>query len=369
MQPALGPDHEPRRMTTPHGRLSRRRMLNWSAGGLATAGTFLLASSMSGSESVLPGVPSDLDELAVAEVADPGQIEFPDAPVALLPSDYAATRAYLDRVPRPPESVNAPAEAPAATAVPIEPESPGVSVVASPAPIRRGVPAAPAPPPPKPAPPLLPAVAPQRRAPTPVITVAAEQPTAAPIASRTPNPVPARSTPTASKPARPRDPYPWLPSTDRIVTPSVGIDARVITVGVAPSGVVDTPPHAAGRYVRSSQAGAIGNVVLSAHNDIDGGLFRALPDTPHDALIYIHRGPAVFTYAVRYQTKVWEEGAPERLRQKNARFLLPTANPVCTLITCVPLWVDTHRWIVRTLLIDSDVPPRRSRTTGVLGKR
>ena len=319
-------------MTTLHSRLSRRRMLNWSAGGLATAGTFLLTSSMSGSESVLPGVPSDLDELAVADVADPGQIEFPDALVALLPSDYAATRAYLDRVPRPREGINAPAEAPAATAVPIEPESLGVSVVASPAPIRRGVPAA-------------------------------------PIASRTPNPAPARSTPTASKPARPRDPYPWLPSTDRIVIPSVGIDARVITVGVAPSGVVDTPPHAAGRYVRSSQAGAIGNVVLSAHNDIDGGLFRALPDTPHDALIYIHRGPAVFTYAVRYQTKVWEEGAPERLRQKNARFLLPTANPVCTLITCVPLWVDTHRWIVRTLLIDSDVPPRRSRATGVLGKR
>ena len=352
-------------MTTLHGCLSRRRMLNWSAGGLATAGTFLLTSSMSGSESVLPGVPSDLDELAVAELADPGQIEFPDAPVALLPSDYAATRAYLDWLPRPPEIVNAPAEAPAATAIPIEPESPGVTVAASPAPIRRGEPAVPALPPPKPAPPRLPTVAPQRRAPTPMITVAAEQPTAVPIASRTPNPAPARS---SSSPARPRDPYPWLPSTDRIVIPRVGIDARVITVGVAPSGVVDTPPHAAGRYVRSSQAGAIGNVVLSAHNDIDGGLFRALPDTPHDALIYIHRGPAVFTYEVRYQTKVWEEGAPKRLREQNARFLLPTTNPVCTLITCVPLWVDTHRWIVRTLLVDADVP-RRSRATGVLGKR
>ncbi len=352
-------------MTTLHGRLSRRRMLNWSAGGLAATGTFLLTTSMSGSESVLSGVPSDFDELGVRRLTDPGNIEFLDAPVALLPSDYAETRAYLERQPGPPNSVTATAERSEPTTFSVEPESSSGLAIATPAPVRRDVTVVPRPSKPVAATPPPAAISPQ--APVAGLDAAAEQPTEAPVAPPTSIPASVRPTATASAPARPRDPYPWLPSTDRIVIPSVGIDARVITVGVTPSGVVDTPAHAAGRYVRSSQAGAIGNVVLSAHNDIDGALFRALPETPHDALIYIHRGPAVFTYEVRYQTKVWEEGAPERLRRENARYLLPTTNPVCTLITCVPLWVDTHRWIVRTLLVDSDVPPRRARATGVLG--
>ena len=152
------------------------------------------------------------------------------------------------------------------------------------------------------------------------------------------------------------DPYPWLPPTDRVVIPSVGIDAKVVTVGVTPDGYVDTPAFAVGRFVASTQAGGIGNVVLSAHNDIEGGLFGRLPELRVDASVRLHRGPAVFVYQVRFRTKVWEEGAPTEVRHRNARFLRPTTNPVCTLITCVPRWVDTHRWIVRSALVDAELP-------------
>ncbi len=152
------------------------------------------------------------------------------------------------------------------------------------------------------------------------------------------------------------DPYPWLPATSRVLIPSLDIDAKIVTVGITAQGFMDTPPFAAGRFFSSPHAGARGNLVLSAHNDIDGALFQRLPEIEYYEYIRVMRGPAVFTYQVSFQTKVWEEGAPPEVRQENARFLLPTKNPVCTLITCVPLWVDTHRWIVRAVLVDVQLP-------------
>ncbi|MBM4437213.1 MAG: sortase, partial [Actinobacteria bacterium] len=163
-------------------------------------------------------------------------------------------------------------------------------------------------------------------------------------------------TPTASP-----DPYAALPALQRVVYPLLAIDSRVVPVGVTAAGLMDTPDFAVGHIDQSAQPGLTGNVVLAAHNDIAGALFRRLTESELGDTVVLYRGATAFTYEVQFQTKVWEQGAPRREREANARFLLPTRNPICTLITCMPLWVDTHRWIVRAVLRDvRALPSRRS---------
>ena len=318
-------------VSSSRGRYTRRQLLRWASGGLTGFGTFLIANSMSGTQSALP--PRDevdaegASVTAAGERADPGEVDLSGPALALLPTDAAQNQ----RGP----AVGRPIMRPAASADAVAGTPPGVS--------ERGV---------------LPAVREVGRADRPPPAEGSGSLSAEPVPAATPDisRIGDSAVGLRSVPIDAADPYPWLPPTDRVLIPSAGIDAKVVTVGVTPDGYMATPAFAVGRFVASTQAGGLGNVVLAAHNDIEGGLFRRLPETPLDADVLLQRGPAVFTYQVRFRTKVWEEGAPPEQRRQNARFLLATRNPVCTLITCVPLWVDTHRWIVRAVLVDADLP-------------
>ncbi len=334
-------------MTLLGRRFSRRQTLGWLSGGLAGAGTFLVTNALSGSESPLPRW-AEIEDLMVAGGdasggSDPGEIDFASPLPVLLPSDFAHNDWKL-------EDLAAAPDIPELSLVEIEAGEPILIPIES---IQTGG---------------LPDHL--RDVDTFQSAVAAAGQESAPVASAV-VPQAAPNVPIIGAgaiglrrlPLSVGDPYPWLPPTDRVVIASVGIDAKVVTVGVTPDGYMATPPFAAGHYAGSAHGGAAGNVVLSAHNDIEGGLFRPLPDTPNGAEIQIYRGPAVFTYLASYQIKVWEEGAPDEVRKANARYLKPTRNAVCTLITCVPLWVDTHRWIVRSLLVDAQVPAAPSAAT------
>lgn len=317
-------------------RLTRRQVLGWLSGGLAGAGAFLITNALSGSESPLPRR-ADAEDLAVARGAaaggpDPGQIDFASPLPLLLPSDFARNDWKL-------ENLAAAPDIPDLALVEIEAGDP---ILYPREPIQAGG--------------LPDHFRDEDTSRNDVSAAVAEAAPEAPI-------IGAGAVGLRRLPPSPSDPYPWLPPTDRVVIPSVRIDAKVVPVGVTPDGYMATPAFAAGHYAGSARAGAAGNVVLAAHNDILGGLFRPLPDTPNGAEIKIHRGPAVFTYVARYQTKVWEEGAPDEVRKANARYLMPTRNAMATLITCVPLWVDTHRWIVRAVLVDAQVPAAPSAAT------
>jgi LPXTG-site transpeptidase (sortase) family protein len=141
------------------------------------------------------------------------------------------------------------------------------------------------------------------------------------------------------------------PPTNRIVIPKIGLDSKIIDVGVTPTGEMETAAYAVGRLASSAHAGEAGNVVLAGHNDIDGEVFRYLDRLKKGDRFTLYRDSDAYEYVVTDVLIVREQGASEAQRRENAKVLLPTEEPVATLITCWPYMVDTHRLIVRAALV------------------
>jgi len=145
---------------------------------------------------------------------------------------------------------------------------------------------------------------------------------------------------------------PVLPPAGRIIIPRIGLDTRIIDVGVLPNGEMETAAYAAGRLNLSADAGEMGNVVIAGHNDVLGEVFRRLPELQTGDDVVLYRGDMPSRYRVEGRTIVREQGATEAQRRENARWMDPTDEAVTTLISCYPYRVDTHRYIVRARLLD-----------------
>ena len=194
--------------------------------------------------------------------------------------------------------------------------------------------------PPAPAPTAIPATAIATAVPT-------AAPTAAPVVEATLEAEPALA---PEEPA----PAPAAPpaGTDRIVLPRIGVDVGVVDVGLRPSGEMDTASFAAGRLALSAQAGEAGNAVIAGHNDVEGEVFRRLPELRPGDDVILYRGDRRYRYAVVVRTIVREEGAAPQQRYENARWMEPTEGATTTLITCYPYRVDTHRVIVHAVMVE-----------------
>lgn len=153
----------------------------------------------------------------------------------------------------------------------------------------------------------------------------------------------------------------------RLVIPALGIDTPVIEVawGVTGEGdnrrsVWQTADYAAGHHINSANLGQVGNVVISGHHNTKGKVFEQISrdvdrreprlkvGTPIE--VYAADGRA-FTYAVEEVVVLDDASATPEERAEHARWMAPTAEPVLTLITCWPLWTNTHRVIVRGRLV------------------
>jgi sortase A len=174
---------------------------------------------------------------------------------------------------------------------------------------------------------------------------------ATPEAVAPPEPAPEPEAVATPEPAQPA-PEPLLPPTDRIAIPRIALDAKVIDVGLRQGGEMDTAAFAAGRLSFSAQAGEVGNAVIAGHNDIDGEVFRRLPELrPGDDLL-LYRGDAAYRYVVVVRAIVRESGASAQQRYENAKWMEPTEGPTTTLISCYPYRVDTHRVIVHAVMVE-----------------
>lgn len=99
-----------------------------------------------------------------------------------------------------------------------------------------------------------------------------------------------------------------------------------------------------GQHVGSSDPGIAGNLVLSAHNDIFGELFRYLDQlTPGDEIL-VTTATKQFTYRVT-GTRVVEP--------TEVSVMEPTSQSTVTLISCYPYLIDNQRIIVFGELVDS----------------
>lgn len=99
-----------------------------------------------------------------------------------------------------------------------------------------------------------------------------------------------------------------------------------------------------GQHIGTPNPGETGNMVLSAHNDIFGGIFRRLDDLQEGDEIIVQTLSREYSYRVAY----WRIVEPDAVS-----VMAPTQEPVVTLISCYPYLVDTHRIVVVAELVDN----------------
>jgi sortase A len=91
------------------------------------------------------------------------------------------------------------------------------------------------------------------------------------------------------------------------------------------------------QHIGSGYPGEAGNLVLSAHNDIFGELFRDLDQLGPGDEIKVYTATSEYIYRVT-GTRIVE---PTEVSVMN-----PTAKPTVTLISCYPYLIDTQRIVV-----------------------
>jgi sortase A len=127
-------------------------------------------------------------------------------------------------------------------------------------------------------------------------------------------------------------PTPGPEAPTRIVIPAIDVDALVVE-----GDTWEQLKLGVGHHLRSANPGERGNMVLSAHNDIYGEIFRHLGDLELGDEVIIYAGEQPYRYAVQ---------AKQIVEPTQVSVLAPTTKPVATLISCYPYMVDTHRIVV-----------------------
>ena len=118
----------------------------------------------------------------------------------------------------------------------------------------------------------------------------------------------------------------------RIQIPSIEIDAPVVH-----GDGWEQLKKGVGQNIGSANPGQTGNVVLSAHNDVYGELFRYLDKLQPGDQVVLYTQQRQYTYVVD-RTAVVEPTAVE--------VMASTGSPTVTLISCYPYLVDDQRIVV-----------------------
>jgi sortase A len=124
----------------------------------------------------------------------------------------------------------------------------------------------------------------------------------------------------------------------RIVIPSIGVDAPV-----GEGTDWESLKYKVGHQPGTANPGQRGNMVLAAHNDVYGELFRYLPDVPIGETITIYTGDEAFRYQISERRII----TPDQVE-----VMLPTTGPTTTLISCYPYLIDTHRIVLFGELVE-----------------
>jgi sortase A len=118
----------------------------------------------------------------------------------------------------------------------------------------------------------------------------------------------------------------------RIQIPALGVDAPVVQ-----GDGWEQLKKGVGQHIGTPNPGEKGNVVLAAHNDVFGEIFRDLDRLKPGDEVILSNTQQAYVYIVR-QTQIVEPTQVE--------VLAPTQDPVVTLISCYPYMVDNQRIVV-----------------------
>ena len=100
-----------------------------------------------------------------------------------------------------------------------------------------------------------------------------------------------------------------------------------------------------GQHIGSTNPGQPGNMVMSAHNDVFGEIFRNLDQLKQGDQIIVYTPQHAYTYII---TNV---GIVE---PTNVEVMATSPNPSITLISCYPYMVDNKRIIVQASLLSGN---------------
>jgi sortase A len=124
----------------------------------------------------------------------------------------------------------------------------------------------------------------------------------------------------------------------RIRIPAISVDAPVVM-----GDGEEQLKKGVGQYIHSPNPGQSGNLVLSAHNDVFGEIFRDLDQLETGDEVIIYTNQRAYTYVVQQQQVV----GPLQVE-----VMASTNEPVVTLISCYPYMVDTQRMVITATLLN-----------------
>lgn len=127
-------------------------------------------------------------------------------------------------------------------------------------------------------------------------------------------------------------PTPGARQATRIVIPSIQIDAPIVQ-----GDGWEQLRRGVGQHVGTASPGQKGNLVLSAHNDIFGEIFKDLDMLLPGDTVTINTMGEQFTYVIN-ETKIVEPTA--------VNVMDTTTAPTLTLISCYPYLIDNKRIVI-----------------------
>lgn len=123
----------------------------------------------------------------------------------------------------------------------------------------------------------------------------------------------------------------------RIQIPSIDVDAPIVQ-----GDGWEQLKKGVGQTIGTPHPGEDGNIVLSAHNDIFGEIFRDLDKLKTGDKIVLYTSQRPYTYVIR-DTSIVEP--------TQVGVMAPSDDPEITLISCYPYLVDDKRIVVKAELI------------------
>ncbi len=115
----------------------------------------------------------------------------------------------------------------------------------------------------------------------------------------------------------------------RLQIPAINVDAQIV-----PGDTWDQLKKGVGQHLGSANPGERGNMVLSAHNDVFGEIFRHLDQLKTGDEVIVYSGQQRYRYIISESRIV----PPTQVD-----VMAPTNEPTLTLISCYPYLVDNRR--------------------------
>lgn len=174
-----------------------------------------------------------------------------------------------------------------------------------------------------------------------------------------PPPIPVAAAPLPAGPG-------FLP--ERLAIPAIALDTPVVELGWSATknqnGQIfsewNVAEFAAGWHKNSARLNEAGNMVLSAHNNVLGAVFRELDQLRRGDAITLWAGRQRFDYVIEDVLIVPEKYASPEQQRANAHWIGDFGDTRLTLVSCWPRDDNTHRIIV----VAFPAPHNRTKAVG-----